>query len=139
MHGVVAHIRPKNNGGKGEKQESQDAEPRRMETTAQQKYHGTVSSRLDLQDYPRPDIHERGHYRAVNGVWMFAWLLLPRTSCGLSRTRLATVACARPEHIMQRLLLLGTIPHDRQQTEVRVGAECHEHVERLYGEHGIRL
>ena len=58
---------------------------------------------------------------------------------GVPRPWLAALYHTRHRHLVQRFLLLGTLPHAHRHQEVWLAAEGHGHLARLYGEHGIRL
>lgn len=97
------------------------------------------SSGLHIQDFTGPDVPDRRHRVAINGFPMPSRILVPRTPCGMPRTRLTVIHSAGNRHFMQRIFLLGTVLYAGQQKEIQNRAGCHEHMARLHGEHGIRL
>ncbi len=61
------------------------------------------------------------------------------TSCRMSRSPLATFTDSGISDFLQRIFLLGTLLHDWCPKEIRNCTKSHEHLERIYGIHGIRL
>ena len=78
-------------------------------------------------------------YRPVYNLCVQQRIQFPRTARGMPRTPLSAPADSRHSHIMQRLFLLGTLSHDRRKKAIRLRAEGHEHLARLYGINGIRI
>ena len=139
MYGVVTHLRPAYHGGSSAWKEQPDTVGRPLQTPAQPCHHGTISSRLYLQDQSGPDFPSGRNHHPRNRLFVQSRIPFRSPDRRLPRTSLPPAIDSRHRYLVQWLFLLGTLPHVRQPQEISQCTDCHEHMAKLYGQHGIRL
>ena len=110
---VQSNIRPSHYDRPTARQEPEAAGSGPIQTTPQPCHHGTIPSWLYLQDKPGAHVPAGRHHYTFHSLPLQSWLSLQGAQGWLSRTRFATATRPCHRYLVQRILLLGTLPHVR--------------------------